>query len=85
MPLGQRATPGSGIPELPFGSLLANAGRNIRFCRLIPAGLNFFPQPENNEAREETKRLINENENEEWKRQGIFLIIRCGRMRWSIG
>ena len=39
MPLGQRATPGSGIPELPFGSLLANAGRNIRFCRLIPPGI----------------------------------------------
>ena len=37
--------------------------------RSLKAGLNFFPQPENNEAREETKRLINENEDEEWREQ----------------
>ena len=34
-------------------------------------GNNFFPQPENNELRE-TKRLINENE--EWRKRGIFVI-----------
>jgi hypothetical protein len=39
MPLGQRATPGSGIPELPFGSLLADAGRNIRFFSVNPPGI----------------------------------------------
>jgi len=35
-------------------------------------GLNFFSQPENNEARAETKRLINENE--KWRKRGIFVI-----------